>query len=263
MYNQWYNGDFNLSGINLETLTSINSQEVKFLDLLDEIILNQFDSGSTNNDHNTLDFILSNVDQLPVSIGTKIFSDHYPTSFSCNFDRIDANIKSGFSSSSFIAQAFNFYLSDLFKILDFTDIKTLDYPEHWYSYLREVFSQCVKMNKDKRRKASMFFSSHTMHLTNQKETNLRKLTKNRTLLLSLKQKEFKTSLNESVELDKQIFIKIIIFSCSSPSFRLLQTIGFSKSLPSVMFYSGVSLSSISEITNGFNTFFGSVFLSQN
>ena len=63
-------GDFNLPGINWETLISINSQEVKFLDLLDEPNLNQFVSFPTNKGHNTLDLILSNVDQLPVSIGT-------------------------------------------------------------------------------------------------------------------------------------------------------------------------------------------------
>ena len=161
--------------------------------------------------------------------------------------------------SSFNAQAFNFYLSDLFKFLSFNDIKTLDYPEHWYFYLHESFSQSVKMKRAKRRNVPIFFSSHTMHLLNQKETNLRKLTKNWTLLLSLKQRELDKSLNESIELDKQIFIEKINLSCSSHCFRLLRTLGFSKSLPSVMSYSGVSLSSSSEIANGFNTFFGSVF----
>ena len=140
-------GDFNHPGINWETFTSINSREVEFLDLLDELNLNQFVSGSTHKGHNTLDLIFFNVDQLPVTIGTKLFSDHYPIFFSCNFDLIDAKCKSGFSRSSFNAQAFNFYLSDLFKFLSFNDIKTLDYHEHWYFYLHESFSQSVKMKK--------------------------------------------------------------------------------------------------------------------
>ena len=54
------------------------------------------------------------------------------------------------------------------------------------------------------RNALIFFSPHTMHILYQKETNLRKLTKSWTLMLSLKQREFKKSLNESIELDKQI-----------------------------------------------------------
>ena len=74
-------GDFNLPGINLEKLTSINSQEVKILDLLDELNLNQFVSGPIHKGHNTLDLILSMVDQLPVSIGIKLFSNHYPIFF--------------------------------------------------------------------------------------------------------------------------------------------------------------------------------------
>ena len=201
-------GDFNLPGINWETLKSIsiNSQEVKFLDLLDELNLNQFVSGPTHKVHNTLALILSNVDQLPVSIGTKLFSDHYPIFFSCSFDLIEAKFKSGFSRSSFSAQAFTFYLSDFIKFLRFNDIKTLDYPEHWYCNLQESFNQYVKTKRAKRRNAPIDFSSHTMHILNQKETNLRKLTKIWTLLLSIKQRELKKSLSESIELDKQVFI---------------------------------------------------------
>ena len=115
------------------------------------------------------------------------------------------------------------------------------------------------MKRAKRRNAPIFFSSHTMHLLNQKEDNLRKLSRNWTLLLSLKQRELNKSLNESIELDKQFFIEKLNLSCSSHCSKLLRTLGFSKFLPSVMSYSGVSLSSSSEIANGFNTFFGYVF----
>ena len=108
-------------------------------------------------------------------------------------------------------------------------MKILHYPEHWYFYLRESFSQCVKMKRAKRRNAPIFFSWHTMLLQNQKETNLRKLTKNWTLLLSLKQRELNKSLNESIALEKQIFIEKFNLSCSSHCFRLLRTLGFSKS----------------------------------
>ena len=61
-------GDINLPGINWEALSTIKSQEVKFLDLLDELNLNQFVFGPTHKGHNMLDLILSNVDQLHVSI---------------------------------------------------------------------------------------------------------------------------------------------------------------------------------------------------
>ena len=154
-------GNFNLPGINWETLTSINSQKVRFLDLIDELNLSQFVSRPTHKIHKTLDLILSNVDQLSVSTGTNTFSDHYPIFFSCNFDLIDAKIKSSFSCSSFNRQAFNFYLSDLLKFLSFNDIKTLDYPEDWCFYLQESFSQCVEIKRAKRRNAPISFSSNT------------------------------------------------------------------------------------------------------
>ena len=137
-------GDFNLPGINWETLTPINSQENKILELIVLLNLIQFVSGPTHKGHNTMGFIRSNVDQLLVSFGTKLFSDHYAIFSSCN-DTIDAKFKSSFPCLSFNAQAFNFYLTDLFKFLSFNDIKTLDYPEHWYFYLQESFSQCVKI----------------------------------------------------------------------------------------------------------------------
>ena len=138
-------GDFNLPGINWETLTSINSQENKILELIVSLILSQFVSGPNHKGRNTMDLILSNDDQLLVSFGTKLFSDHYAIFSSCNFDTIDAKFKSRFSRLSINAQAFNFYLTDLFKYLSFNDIKTLDYPEHWYFYLQESFSQSTKM----------------------------------------------------------------------------------------------------------------------
>ena len=169
--------------------------------------MDHFVGGPTRKGHNALDLILSNVDQLPVSIGTKLFSNNYSIFFSCNFDLIDARFKSGFSHSSFNAQAFNFYHSNLFKFLSFNDIKTFDYPEQRYCYLQESFSQSLKMKRAKRRNAPIFFASHTLLLLNQKETNLRKLSKNWTLLLSLKQRELNKSLNESIELDKQIYIE--------------------------------------------------------
>ena len=119
------------------------------------------------------------------------------------------------------------------------------------------------MKRAERRNTPIFFFSHTMHLLNQKEANLCKFSKNWTLLLSLKHRELNKSLNESIELDKQIFIEKFNLSCSSHSFKLLKTLGSSNSLTFVMFNSGVSLSSNSEIANGFNTFFGSVFSPKN
>ena len=115
------------------------------------------------------------------------------------------------------------------------------------------------MKRTKRRNAHIFFCSKTMHLLNQRETNLCKLTKNWTVLLSLKQRERNKFLSESIDLDKQIFIQKFNLSCSFHFFRLRRTLGFGKSLPCVMSYSGMSQSSNSEIANGFNTFFGSIF----
>ena len=117
----------------------------------------------------------------------------------------------------------------------------------------------MKIKGAKRRNAHIFFCSNTMHLLNQRETNLRKLTKNWTVLLSIKQRDGNKFLSGSIELEKQMFIQKFNLSCSFYCFRLLRTLGFGKSLPSVMSYSGMSQSSSSEIANGFNTFFGSVF----
>ena len=78
-------------------------------------------------------------------------------------------------------------------------------------------------------------------------------------MISLKQRELNKSPNELIEFEKQIFFEKFNLSCSSQCLRLLITLGFSKSLLSVMSYSGVSLSSSSKIAYGFNTFCGSFF----
>ena len=111
------------------------------------------------------------------------------------------------------------------------------------------------MKRAKQRNAPIFFSSHAMHLLNPKETNLRMLSKNWTLSLSPKQRELNKSLNESIELDKQISIEKFDLSCSSHCLKMLRTLGFSMSLHFFISYSGVSLSSRAEIANGFKTFF--------
>ena len=84
---------------------------------------------------------------------------------------------------------FTFYRVDLFKYLSFNNIKNADYPEHWSSHLQESFSHCAKIKRTEGRIAPFFYSSHTMCLLNQKKTNLCKLTKGLTVLLSLKQRE--------------------------------------------------------------------------
>ena len=151
------------------------------LDLLLKLIVNQFVSGPANKSHNTFDLILSNLHQIPVFfLEKKVFSNRYPIFFSCIFDLIDASIKSIFSRSSFNAQmtSFKFYRSDFFKFLSFNDIKFLIYPKQWHSYLQESFSQFAEIKRAKQWNALVFFSPLTIHLVNQKETNLDNLTEN-------------------------------------------------------------------------------------
>ena len=138
-------GDFNLPGINWETITSINSQEVMFLDLLDKLILNSLLAVQLTKV--TTRRILSY--RMWINYLYLLESNFFPMITQSSYlvtsiDLIDAYFKSGFSCSSFNAQAFIFYLSELFKFLSFNDMKTLNYPGHWCFYLQESFSNVLK-----------------------------------------------------------------------------------------------------------------------
>ena len=133
------------------------------------------------------------------------------------------------------------------------------YSYEWYELLTQSIGSSLQFKRSKRPNFPVFFPSHTVHLLNRVETNQTTLNKDWTLHNSIKHIELTLVLSDSIELDKHIYIEQ--FSLQSPTdcFKLLRSIGFSQSYPSVMYFDYRVLHTESEKATCFNNYFGSVF----
>ena len=133
------------------------------------------------------------------------------------------------------------------------------YPDDWYSLLVDSFGNSIKIKRAIRKKLPPFYSSHTVHLTNQKESTLRKLENDASFLLAIKLGDLNISLSNSIEMDKEIFVNQFDLSSTRHCFKLLRCLGFSSSIPSVMILGIESFHTDFDVALAFNRFFASVF----
>ena len=120
------------------------------------------------------------------------------------------------------------------------------YPYEWYELLTQSIGSSLQLKRSKRLHFPAFYSSHIIHILNLVRTNQTKLNKGWSLHNSIKHIELTRVLSESIELDKHIYIEQ--FSLKSPTdcFKLLRSLGFSQSYPSVMYFEDQVLHTESE-----------------
>ena len=213
----------------------------------------------THEYNNTLNLVLSNVDNLSVSVSKKLFSDHFPVYFYFSFIPVPICPHILFSKSSFNAILFNRISQQLFIFLSRDSSFSFTYPDDWYSLLVDSFGNSIKIKRAIRKKLPPFYSSHTVHLTNQKESTLRKLENDASFLLAIKLGDLNISLSNSIEMDKEIFVNQFDLSSTRHCFKLLRCLGFSSSIPSVMILGIESFHTDFDVALAFNRFFASVF----
>ena len=131
------------------------------------------------------------------------------------------------------------------------------YPFEWYELLTQSIESSLQFKRSKTLHFSAFCSSHLIHLLNRVKTNQIKLKKSWTLHNGIKHLPLTRALSESI--DKNIYIEH--FSLKSPTdcFKLLHSLGFCQSYPSVMYLDGQILHTESEKKTCFNNNFGSIF----
>ena len=104
-----------------------------------------------------------------------------------------------------------------------------------------------------------YYSSHTIHLLNQKSTNFQKLFHKWSLELSLKQLELSGAVSESIDLDKEVFINQFNLHDIRNCFKLLRSFGFSSSIPTALRNKKSVLYTDSEKAERLNMYFSSVY----
>ena len=221
--------------------------------------LTQFVAGRSHKSNSILDLVLSNVANISVTVAKQLFSDHFSIYFYLNSPEAPLYFRNVYSKPSFNALLFNSNLQPLFTVMSHDNSNNSSFSDAWYSLISDAFTNAIKLKRAVRLKSPLFYSSHTIHLINQRETTFKQLGSDPSFLLALKLRELNLSISESIELDKEVFINQFDLSSTRQRYKLLRSFGFNSSFPPVMFHGGESFFTESEKALGFNKFFASVF----
>ena len=112
---------------------------------------------------------------------------------------------SSFSKSTFITSTFNLELNPLYNFMTLDYQSVASYSEIWYQYFNFSLNKSIRKKRFRRLNVSINYSSHTIHILNQKQTNSRKLSKEWSLLLAKKDASLTKEFSFSIELDKLLF----------------------------------------------------------
>ena len=221
--------------------------------------LTHFVARRSNKSNSILDLVLFNVANLSVTVAKQLFSDHFPIYFYLNSPEAPLCFRNVYSKSSFNALLFNSNLQPLFTVMSHDNSINSSFPDSWYSLISDAFTNAIKLKRAVRLKSPLFYSSHTIHLINQRETTFKQLGSDPSFLLALKLRELNLSISDSIELDKELFINQFDLSSTQQCYKLLRSFGFNSSFPPVMFHGNESFFTDSEKALGFNKFSASVF----
>ena len=258
-YTAYFVGDFNFLTLDWTSYYSSPCIERRFLEMVIENDLLQLVCEPTHKDNIILDLVLSNVDNLSVSVSKQLFSDHFPVYFFFSSLPVPICPYILFSKSSFNAILFIRNSQQLSNFLSRDSSFSFIYPDGWYNLLVDSFGNSIKIKRAIRKKLPPFYSSHTVHLTNQKESTLRKFENDASFLLAIKLRDLNISLSNSIEIYKEFFVNQFDLSSTRHCFKLLRCLGFSSSIPSVMILGNESFHTDLDIALAFNRFFASVF----
>ena len=253
-------GDFNLPSIDWNTYSFSIALECQFIDFLVDHGLSQFVNEISQGSTNILDLVFSNPN-VSVSNGKQLFSDHYLIFFNLDFVNFRPQSQgSSFSKSLFNNQVFITNLHGFFELVSTDNSVNPHCPDQWYGCLISCFNSVFKFKRSKRMNLPLFYSSHTVHLINQKETTLRRISREGSFFQAIKLREILKELSETIDLDKELFINQFNLSSTRHCFKLLRSLGFSTNLPTTMFHNGATFNKEFEIVSEFKNYFASVFI---
>ena len=253
-------GDFNLPKINWVNLSSSQSTDMEFLDLVADLGLNQFITVPTHIKGNTLDLLFSTCDELCYSVYNTRFSDHYPVLFQVEQSNIWEPSTCSISKNTFRPDIFSQHLDPLYNLFTSYSTQNPDFISSWYGLVKNAVSLSIATKRSRRINAPFYFSSHTMHLLNQSRTNNRKMSRHPfNSALANKQKFLSQEINDSIELDKLCFADKLNLDSPNSCFKLIRSLKNGSHIPSTMKFKDVSASTDYEKANLFNKFFGSTF----
>ena len=139
-------------------------------------------------------------------LAKQLFSGNFPICFYVNSPEAPLSFRNVYSKSSFNALLFNSNLQPLFTVMSHANSDNYSFPDAWYSLISDAFTNANKLKRTVRPKSPLFYSSHTIHLINQRETTFKQLGSDPSFLLALKLRELNLTISDSIKLDKELFI---------------------------------------------------------
>ena len=171
-------GDFNLPGVCWGSNTSYNSSDNTLLDFLSDMKLQQLIDEPTHRCGNIFDLVFC-VDDLDCNVirsGHQL-SDHYPVTFSLSIDTPSRPPVLCFSRSQFDDNLFAFNLSNLYSYIFSPIVHCASFCHDWQLLFIQALDLSLPRKRRKRIDSPYYYSSHTMHVANQKNTADRALQK--------------------------------------------------------------------------------------
>ena len=112
---------------------------------------------------------------------------------------------SSFSKSTFNTSTFNLELNPLYNFMTLDYQSVASYSDIWYQYFNFSLNKSIRKKRFRLLNVPIIYSSHTIHILNQKQNNSRKLSKEWSLLLAKKDASLTKEFSFSIELDKLLF----------------------------------------------------------
>ena len=230
-------GDFNFPGINWKTLKG-TSHENEFITFLLDVHLTQLVTESTHVDGNTLDLVITNCSETYYCVHSETFSDHFPIFVYTRISYLEMlqslPTSKQYSRSSLNLTVFNENLNPLYNFLFNSLTFPINFAEIWYQYFHEVLEKSLSSKRRKRQLYPYYFSSHTMHLANCRNSLQRKLDKNWNTSTAASLNLCEQNLSHSIELDKACLVENLHLKDSNHCFKLLRSLKSNRGLPNIL-----------------------------
>ena len=254
-------GDFNQPETDWSSYTSRDLAFNEIIEYLLENNFQQFVNVPTHKSLNTLDLvwkIFSDPFANEFEAKNVAFSDHKAIIFTIVSQMVNRNENPlpQLSPKNFAALAD--YLSEsLFSIIQQNNAY---YAENWLKTFQSYLHAFQTTKRKKRQQVPYFYSSHTMHLLNKRNTACRKHMKQN---IPCNHQELDSSCEESIVLDTTVFLEQFcrqnsgIFGC----YKLLNSLSTDNNLPQAFFDENDQtwISDPCKIANTFNNYFATYY----
>ena len=214
----------------------------------------------THSRGNILDLVVSTVDTLSYAVLDASFTDHKVICFQVALHSRSTSAMV-YPKSSFNALNFNTELTQFYWFLSYDPSLHLDYYQSWYDYFYSALSKSLKVKCKKWLDVPFFFSSHTMHLLNKRDTVTRKLSKGFSTKLEFYRLKLNEDIDTSIELDRFSLVEQLNLKNTKHWYRLLRSLKSDSMYHSSMIFGSINAVGSFEKAQLFNTFFSSVFKS--